>query len=282
MLFIFKRAGSEYLQLSGYLTPAATALASSQTKIVISDSAMAATGVLYTLSVVTGQGLGLAPALVVTVPSTLALPVTPVCSVSLSTFTLSTSSCVYSSSEGTLTYSLTASILIPVGTNITLSVQAVTNPPSLISLLLGLTTYYSSVDPTSRVEYAAAAFSVTTTGISHFPCVLSPASLTVYSVVSTQVALTTTVDLPAGSLIYVEYPASATELAVGSTPLTVSGISQAVAGSVHANNSYSLTTNQTILANSSITLTASIRTPSSVGTYNYLILRVTYATTMYL
>ena len=55
----------------------------------------------------------------------------------------------------------------------------------------------------SRVEYNTSAFSITYAGITSYPASITPVSMTVYTSISTVITLTTTIAIPANSIIYV-------------------------------------------------------------------------------
>jgi hypothetical protein len=103
----------------------------------------------------------------------------------------------------------------------------------------------------------------------------------VYTTTTVSVTFTPSLTLPAGSSIYLSFPAAATQLTLGASPLTVNGANTG-SSSNNGNNSMTVTTAAAIPANSTLVLSASILTPSSLGSYNYVILQVLSGSTLYL
>lgn len=125
------------MQLSTFMTPAATLIPSSRTYIGLSDYQMTSQNVAYTLSIVTSQRLSSAPALRITVPSGVVVPSAPTCGVTLSPGSvLGTPTCLYSSPY--LAVNFTAQASLASGTNITLTIQGISNPYSPATLTFGI------------------------------------------------------------------------------------------------------------------------------------------------
>lgn len=119
-------------------------------------------------------------------------------------------------------------------------------------------------------------------GISNYPVTFLPASFVVYTDTPTTLSLNTSIDIPSGSIIYVEYPTQASSLSVSATPLQVNGLNRTAAPVISSNNSYTVTTASAITANSTIMLSATIRSPSSMASYQYVKIIISFGSTVYL
>ena len=215
-------------------------------------------------------------------PATATVPASPVCTITLSIGTPLTSNCTYNSTTRNLTVLLTATSTVAAGTVITITVAGITNAPAPTTHVLGAETYYDSSVSSSRVEYSSSAFGLTYTGVTGFNAVLTPASMTVYTVLDVVITLTTTIAIPSGSSIYVKFPAQATELTVSTTPLSINGTATAVTSTNHNNNSYTISCPSSIAAGSTIAVTTSVRSPASLGDYTGVVLAISKGTTLYL
>jgi hypothetical protein len=96
------------------------------------------------------------------------------------------------------------------------------------------------------------------------------------------ITLTTATAIPAGSTIYVSFPARATEIAIGTNPMSIGGSAVTTVGTNHNNNSFSLTYANSIASGAIIAITTSIRSPSSIGSYDYVTLSISVGSTLYL
>lgn len=125
------------MQLSTFMTPAATLIPTARNYIGLSDYQMTTQNVAYTISILTSQGLSTTPALRVTVPTAVVVPSTPTCGVTISPGTvLGAPICLFSSPY--LTVNFTAQASIASNTNISLTIQGVSNPYSPSTLTFGI------------------------------------------------------------------------------------------------------------------------------------------------
>lgn len=285
MKFIFKRNSEEYLELYGQMTPTASTISSSNLYSLLSSYEMAKQNVQYTFSMVTAQPLGSTPMLQLTIPVNIIVPSLPTCSVTINAVSALTKTCSYDSNTTILSVVFTQSSgAITNSSNITVVLQGLTNPSAPSTIPIALSTFYSSTVLTSKVESLSAAFSLTFSGITNYPATFTPSNLTVFTSTATAITLTNSIEIPSGSTIYVSYPVEATNLIFDhNAAVFVNGNSSSVSNIVDpGNNSYSFSIGAAIPANSTITLPATIRSPSAMGSYNYVKLRITNGVTLYL
>ena len=165
---------------------------------------MTSTNVDYNFQMTISQGLGTSPAVKInTFPSTVTVPSSPTCSITLVSGTVLSQSCIFDNVTRILTLNFTSSTVVSATTIIQITVSGITNPSAPTTNSLGIETYYDSSVSTSRVEYGTSAFTITYTGITNFPATFSPNTMTVYTITSTTVNFTTTINLPSGSQIYI-------------------------------------------------------------------------------
>lgn len=120
-------------------------------------------------------------------------------------------------------------------------------------------------------------------GISNYPVSFSPSTFQVYSPTATTLAFTTSVDLPSGCSIYVEYPSAASNLAITSTPLKINNVTASTSpGAANGNNSYNVVTGTAINVNSDLLLSANITSPSVMDTYSFVKVIIYKGSTVYL
>lgn len=149
--FTFKRNGDTYMQLSTPISATATAFNSSRARLVLSNPAMVASSA-YTFNFLIGQPLASTPALAFTFTPDFTIANSPTCTVAILTLTVSPPFCTYNNVTNVLLVNFTASALIPINANITVTVSSgITNPATPNGYPIGLETYYISTDLTSKV-----------------------------------------------------------------------------------------------------------------------------------
>lgn len=150
LAFIWKRSSNEYMHLNTSVAATATTFNSSKASLVLSSTSMVSAST-YTFNFLTGQPLGSNPAFIITFSSDFSIT-TPLCAVSITGITVSSSSCSYSSSTYKLSINLTTTAsTLPSSSNITFVVSGITNPAVPKSFFFPMSTYYDSSVSTSKV-----------------------------------------------------------------------------------------------------------------------------------
>jgi hypothetical protein len=235
---------------------------------------MGASNTLYTFQFVINQPLSSTPSIKIVFASDIGISGVT-CSASLSNGTVIATTCTTAGS--TLSINFTAGGIISVPNNIILSINGLTNPLQPTIYLFGITTYYDSTLSTSRVEYNAAAVNTSYTVITNVSVLLTPSSFTVYTITPVNISLNCPLNLPANSTFYISFPPDVPQLTFSSTqPLLVNGVAVTLASALqlNANSSFSFSTLQSILKNSSLVIFLSIRSPNYVKIFSFVTLSI--------
>ena len=150
LAFIWRRSSNEYMHLNTSVAATATTFNSSRASLALSTSAMVSAST-YSFTFLTGQTLGGNPAFAITFSSDFTIT-TPICTITISGLTVSSSSCSYSSTSFILSINITtAASTIASGRNFTFAVSGITNPAVPKSFSFPMSTYYDSSVSTSKV-----------------------------------------------------------------------------------------------------------------------------------
>lgn len=138
------------MHLNATITATATTFNSSRASLALTSTAMVSPST-YTFTFLTGQPLGGNPAFAITFSSDFTIS-TPICTITISGLTVSSSSCSYSSTNFILSINITtAASTIASGRNFTFVISGITNPETPKSFSFPMSTYYDSSVATSKV-----------------------------------------------------------------------------------------------------------------------------------
>jgi hypothetical protein len=280
-VFTFYRAGSAYLNLTATLTAIASVIKAENFNVVPATTS-AVVSSSYTFSLVLSQPISSVAMIYLYLPLGLDLSNfqnRSSCSGSRNSVTLSISDCNFTTSSGSIIIYIYLSEAATIASGITLSLVMthINNPRTVFtSYTFGVATYYSQNLASSVAEYNLAAASLPYSTYSSFGLTINPSSFYVYASTSTTLSYKNQVFLPAGMVFTYEFPSSIEGISFNPVLVYANGSLQSVnqTSTSLATKTLTFQYNSDIPIGTNISVSFDLKTPTNMGTYNYINLTI--------
>jgi hypothetical protein len=271
-VFLFKRNGSYYLNLTASLTAQAVAFTNSSRFAVGLSSSSAILAATYTFTVIVSQQLSSWGAIWLLLPSVVNFTNflgTSSCSASLDNVVLSIVSCTYASNTtgAFLMVNFNASSTVVINSQIVISVTGLTNPrTAYIAYPVGISTYHNASLSSSLVEFNSSLTTISYSTYDTLHLYLTPDNYNVFTTVSANISFKNELYLSAGMTFAITFPSAVSALNF-SSPVFANSTVTVVNSSSVSSGTLSFTYDYDMPIGTNLTIPFTMKSPSNLGTY---------------
>lgn len=274
-IFLFKRNNSYYLNLTATLIAQPMAFTNSSKFNVSLSSTSAVLSSTYTFSIMLSQPLSTSGAIWLLLPSVINFTnflSTSSCSGTLNSASLTIFSRSYSvnSTAAYIMINFNSTSTVLVNSVIVITISGLTNPRSAyVAYGVGLSTYYSTSQNYSLVEYNSSITTITYTTYDTLNLYLTPNNYNVFSTVAANISYKNEIYLTSGMILAFTFPSAVTSVNFTSIVYANSTLTIVNSSSISSTTpiTLSITYNFDIPIGTNITIPFTMKSPSNLGTY---------------